>query len=527
MEVELSDTVEMVKINIQNMYDIPPREQVLIYRGKIMENDQTLHHCGVKKGCNIFLVLRLLGSGKKISVTSGKTLTLEVQSSDTVAKVKAKIYEKERLPLEHLRLLFAGKQLRDDKTLGYYKIEEQSILHWYFSSGEKIQIFVKTLDEVGLSLSLEVEQSDTIETIKEKIHEQKNSLAPNQIRLFFDAKQLESGKTLNDYGIKEGSSLYVLLSANRNMHIIVGISKGETLLLEVKTSDTAENVKAKIYDRVGITPRQMKLFFRGVSLEDVKILSDYDVQRGSTLQLGLRSVFTSEIFIEIFNEKTVVIEFDLLDTIRNFKKKIQQNEGISINQMILSYDGKLLQDGKTLNDYCITEGSTLRLQLSTRYKMQISITGITFTLDAQLSDTIEYIKAKICDKGDIPSNQLRLFSGGSQLRDGRTLDDYNIDWETPVHWFLISRGQMMIFAEDLYRKNLPLDVSSTDSIKQVKEKIQNLKGLSLRAFNIISEGKQLDDDKTLKDYNIQEGQTLRYVTLLSRNSYYFNFKIEI
>lgn len=156
-----------------------------------------------------------------------------------------------------------------------------------------------------------------------------------------------------------------------------------------------------------------------------------------------------------------------------------------------------------------------------------SVNNQTVSFDVSPEDTIQSLKSKILDKYGVNSDEYYLCFSGKVLEDSKTIADYDIESSSNINFmFRINGGggsegsSKQIFIKTLQGKTLTLDVSDADSIASVKNKIFEKEGIPVDQQRLVFNGKQLEDNQTIADYNIQADSSIHLVLRLRGGTYH-------
>lgn len=124
-----NDTINFMIEIVKNEYSLNHYFEI-IYNGFILEDyNKTFEDLDINNNSTINFNLYNFSGQYFIRTLSGKSIALDLDYNDTILKVKQIIYDKEGIPPEKQRLIFAGKQLKDDRTIWDYQIRSESTIH--------------------------------------------------------------------------------------------------------------------------------------------------------------------------------------------------------------------------------------------------------------------------------------------------------------------------------------------------------------------------------------------------------------
>lgn len=540
VQAKLSDTVADICTKIQNKEGMASEQQQLVYGGKVLDWDMPLDRYNIQRGSSLHVVCATAQRRVffRLSTTPGAkadVIPLPVLLSDSVEKVSKKLAEKFNLPPDQQELFFKGVRLEKSKSLGQCSITSDSVID---VQGQGIapsqeaavpqDLFVRT--PIGRMVSIKFLPTDTIKSIKEKVHT-KVGLEPERQVLLLAGNPLEDDATLSSYNVSAESTFHVVLRPSDDPHpesgdpiqIFVRTVTGKTFMLAVSLSDMIGDVKAKIENLKGIPSNQQELLIRGEPLRDSLKLRDCNIETESTFYLTLTSPRKADDSLRLFirtAEKTQALRVSADSTVKQVKEDIFAVEKVPVEYQRLFLGSMELRDEAILSSHGIQSNHSLSLRVVDPVALQVvyirNLLGKTVSVEISSTDKVKTLKSRVFAKEGIPVEQQRLVFHGVDLDDEQFINHYNIEQESNLQLALtapdervrISIGVPTATPGEL--KSLTLEIPLASKVQDLKIKVHEIARVLPNKQVLFAGSRELrDDNATLEFYNVAMHDFLR------------------
>lgn len=462
VSVNPTETITTMKTKIADKTGIDIEKFKLKLNGKDLSDESlTISEAKITKDSVLKIVLKKITL--VVTTNDNKVITITIAVSEKISHLKGIISQKGGIAMDRFFLrLGNGVELIETKTL------EESGIHSYSSLMiiyYKVQVTI-TIYKPGFQppIVVTLDIMDTIADLKDRIKE-KDALDSSKYVLKSGQEELDDGKTMDSI-IKEQKSIRIVFKS-----ILLTVNgKNKVFTMTVFWADTISKIKERIHklDQTPIDRTQLK--FGGVVLKGSKTVEECGLKDGSALKL----VYTTmKLHYQMHDDPEgakQTIMMDASNKIEAIKDEIEEKSHIESDVQILKFNGRVLDDKKSIRDEELHEDATLVVEKKKTIK-DIKIPKPSghgfYEIKIDISKTIYDLRSMIHTKYGIDLSKFKIKIGGKVIEDTTVIE--TTQWETQTISFVYIRMTLTVTTSD--GQTVIVQINPHDKVISLKQMI--------------------------------------------------------
>lgn len=501
LEVDPNEKIGNIKQAIANDCGIPPSKQVIKFREKeLNDNNSTLKREGVDN--NAKLTVEPFKVPIQVKNFDGKKIDLYIDPDLVYMSDLKRMLEKESgIPGLNQQLSMGGKELDNDFLLACdYDIVENSILDL---QPKAFGVTVRMPD--GTEHPLDITIADTAESIKEKVQTKTGMPIPKQV-LKHQQKVMPNGETAASLGIQAGALLNVEIF---QVPVIVNLWDGRSINILVDPTWHIRVLKRNLEDESGVPAGNQRLYDNEkIELAvEMKTAGEYGVKEGSILFLEPKSISVS---VKMPDGSCYEITIAPDATVDSIKKTLESLTGMPTVKQLLKFKENELFSGQHIGDAGIEDGSRLTVDLFTVPVAVHTYDGNVINIHADPHASIGAMKMQLESQSGIEASNQRLSmrESGSELGDDNAVaSDCGIEGGTELY---LEPKSMSVDVHLPDGSTKSIRIRPSDTVAEIKEHIAMESGIIPASQVLKCGGNTLaNDNDNARELGIRDGSTLR------------------
>ncbi len=366
---------------------------------------------------------------------------------------------------------------------------------------------MKLLREHGGELAVHVNDSETIDHLKQKVRE-KHSIPVHCQRIKHRGQVVPNSDVIRS--LRQPDSSIISLQLDVRYVLTINVYGGSSFDLEVSSHELVDTIMSAICRHSRMSFYRQEIKFENQVLESGRRISEYNVCDRAVLEVGLRN-YQAMVFVKTLHGQTIALQVHAHDTVDQIKELIEQQEAIPAHKQRLVFVGEQLRGDNRFLDYNIEHESAVHLILREGVGFEVYVDtpgGKSYVVEVEPSDSVDQLKEKVSRKVDIPSHMQVIYMGSHKLVDSLSLGDNGVKSRSILRVAIAEHCARLRITLSTH-VTFPVWVQLEQTVDTLRDIIGTRERVQARYVELFCGHTRMENAQSLNHYSLRHNQAVR------------------